>query len=190
MNTPILPKKEWDITPEAFKKFLAWLDPDRDQAGKKYEDIRRKLIKIFACRGCNCPEELVDETINRVIRKIQEIGETYVGEPALYFHGVARNVHHEFLRRKPAGQPPPPPNDQQRNDAEYECLEQCMERLTPRSRGLVLRYYQEEKREKIDLRRQLALQLGIPLNALRIRACRIRTNLHACVMECLQQKAA
>jgi DNA-directed RNA polymerase specialized sigma24 family protein len=189
MNTPILPKKEWEITQEAFAKFLAWLGPNRDEAGKKYEDIWRKLIKIFTCRGCNCPEDLADETINRVIRKVQDIGETYVGDPALYFCGVAHHVHHEFFRKKPVYQPPPPADGPTRTDAEYECLEQCMEGLPPRSRELVLQYYQEEKREKIDLRKQLALQLGIPLNALRIRACRIRMNLQTCVNLCLQQKA-
>ncbi|MBN1570170.1 MAG: hypothetical protein JXA73_20170 [Acidobacteria bacterium] len=190
MDTPIQPKKEWEITPEAFERFLAWIDPNRDQAGKKYEDIRRKLIKIFTCRGCNCPEELGDETINRVIRKVREIEETYVGDPALYFYGVAHRVHHEFLRRKPACRPPLQSEEQQRSDAEYECLEQCMEGLPRRSRDLVLQYYQEDRREKIELRRQLALQLGIPLSALRIRACRIRMNLHACVLECLQKRAA
>jgi RNA polymerase sigma factor (sigma-70 family) len=190
MNTQLLPKKEWDLTQEAFTKFLVWLDPNPNQAGKKYEDIRRKLIKIFTCRGCNCPEDLTDETINRVIHKVQEIGDTYVGDPALYFYGVAHNVHLEYLRKKPDFQPPPSIDGPSRTEEEYECLEQCIASLPQRSRELVLQYYQEEKREKIDLRKQLAQQLGIPLNALRIRACRIRMNLQTCVFQCLQQKAA
>ena len=156
---------------------------------KVYESIRRKLIKIFVCRGCSCPEDLSDETINRVIRKVQEMGETYVGDPALYFFGVAHNVHLEYLRRKPLPQTPPAP-DQPRSEEEYACLEKCMERLSPRSRDLVLTYYQEEKRAKIDLRKQLAGRMGIPLNALRIRACRIRANLEDCVSQCLQQLAS
>ena len=180
------PKKEWELTEEAFSKFLAWLNPDPYQAGESYESIRRRLIKIFVCRGCICPEELSDETINRVIRKVQGIGKSYVGDPALYFYGVARNVHLEYLRRKPAPEPPSAP-DPPRSEEEYACLEQCMERLTPRSKDLVLAYYQEEKRAKIDLRKQLADRLGIPLNALRIRACRIRAELEDCVLQCLRQ---
>jgi RNA polymerase sigma factor (sigma-70 family) len=183
------PKKEWELTQQAFSNFLAWLDPDPDKAGDLYENIRRRLIKIFVCRGCTCPEDLSDETINRVIRKVQEMRETYVGDPALYFYGVAHNVHLEYLRRKPVPSPPPAP-DQPRSEEEYACLEKCMERLSPRSRDLVLAYYQEEKHAKIDLRKQLAGQLGIPLNALRIRACRIRANLEDCVSECLRQPPA
>jgi DNA-directed RNA polymerase specialized sigma24 family protein len=190
MDVHILPKKEWDLTQEAFAKFLLWLNPDPDQAGQKYEDIRRKLIKIFVCRGCHCPEELSDETINRVIRKIQEIGDSYEGDPALYFYGVAHNIHLEYLRKKPSFQPPPIPAEPLGTDEEYECLEKCMQGLPPRSRDLMLQYYREERQRKISLRKQLAHRLGIPLNALRIRACRIRVNLQRCVLQCLQQKSS
>jgi len=190
MNPLAWPKKEWDLTQEAFTKFLVWLNPSPDKAGEKYEDIRRRLIKIFTCRGCYCPEDLADETINRVIRKFQEIGENYVGDPALYFYGVAHNVHLEHLRKKPSSAPPPSADEPSRTEEEYKCLEQCIESLPPRSRELVLQYYQEEKHAKINLRKQMALRLGIPLNALRIRACRIRMDLQTCVFQCLQQKAA
>jgi RNA polymerase sigma factor (sigma-70 family) len=189
MNSERLPKKDWDLTEEAFSKFLAWLDPDPAKAGEKYENIRRKLIKIFTCRGCACPEDLTDESINRVTRRVQEIGDSYVGDPALYFYGVAHHVHLEYLRKKTGSQSLSPPDEPPRTEEEYACLEQCMEQLPVRSRELVLQYYQEEKRAKIDSRKQLALQLEIPLNALVIRVFRIRKNLEQCVFKCLQQKA-
>ncbi len=189
MNSQQPPKKEWEPTEDDFSRFLAWLDPDRDKAGEKYEDIRRKLIKIFTCRGCNCSEELSDKTINRVIRRVQEIGESYEGDPALYFYGVARNVHLEYVRNKTGVQPIPPPDKPSRDEEEYACLEKCMEELPARSRELVLQYYREEKRAKIDLRKQLAVKLGIPFNALVIRVFRIRRNLEGCVLRCLQEKA-
>ena len=189
MDAQVWPKKEWNPTPEAFAKFLKWLNPDADQAGEKYEDVRRKLIKIFTCRGCTCPEDLTDETINRVISRIQDIGETYVGDPALYFYGVAHNVHLEYLRGKPSLEPPPSAGEPLGTDEEYECLDRCIAGLTTRSRKLLLQYYQEEKHTKIELRQRLALQFGISLNALRIQACRIRSNLEKCVLQCLQEKA-
>jgi DNA-directed RNA polymerase specialized sigma24 family protein len=184
------PGREWELTEGAFSKFLAWLNPNLDQAGEKYEDIRRRLIKIFTCRGCTCPEDLADETINRVIRRVQEIAETYVGDPALYFYGVAHKVHLEYVRPKPNPPPPPPPEARPRAEEESACLEECMDRLPLHGRDLVLQYYQEEKHAKIDLRKQLAAQMGIPMNALRIRAHRIRMNLQDCVLQCLQQKLA
>ncbi len=181
-------KAEWDLTPESFERLLLWLNPNREQAGKKYEDIRRKLIKILTCRGCAYPEELADETINRVTRKVPEIVDNYIGDPALYFYGVAHKVHLEYARKKRdlvLPTVPDPPEDMERD---YECLEQCMERLTSKSRELVLEYYQDEKQAKIDRRKRLADRLGIELNALRIRAHRIRANLQQCVFECIKRK--
>jgi hypothetical protein len=57
MSARARPKKEWNLTQEAFAKFLSWLNPDPDKAGEKYEEIRLRLIKIFASRGCACPED-------------------------------------------------------------------------------------------------------------------------------------
>jgi RNA polymerase sigma factor (sigma-70 family) len=178
----------WTLTQEAFDQLLVWLNPDREQAGNRYEQIRLRLIKIFACRGCVEPEELADETINRVIRKLTEIKESYEGDPALYFYGVAQKVHLEYIRRKPVPTDlPPQPEPVEEAEQEYECLERCMQKLTPQNREFVIQYYQQEKRAKIDNRRELAERLGIALNALRIRAHRLRATLHECVRQCLEQ---
>ena len=67
--------KNWSLSQEAFDALLDWLDSDREQAGIKYEQIRSRLIKIFTGRGCVDPEDLADETINRVTRKLKEIQE-------------------------------------------------------------------------------------------------------------------
>jgi len=183
-------KTEWELTPEAFEKLLLWLNPDREQAGRKYEDIRRKLIKILTCRGCTCPEELADETINRVTRKVPEVIDNYVGEPALYFYGVAHKMYLEHLRKHRYPLPPPAAERPEDTERDYECLERCMERLTSKSRDLVLEYYQEEKKAKIDRRKELADRLGIAVNALRIRAHRIRASLQECVFECIKRRQA
>jgi DNA-directed RNA polymerase specialized sigma24 family protein len=179
--------KDWVLTKESFDALLAWLDPDRDEAGRKYEGIRLRLIKIFVCRGCREAEDLADETINRVSRKLKEIESTYSGEPARYFYGVANKVHLEYLRRKPVPVLPPPTDVSDDVEKEYACLERCIQNLTPNNRMLVLQYYQEEKKAKIDHRRKLSNQLGIALNALRIRACRIRASLLECVESCLNE---
>ena len=93
--------KEWVLTQESFDALLAWLDPNRELAGRKYEDIRTRLVKIFSCRGCYEPEDLADETINRVTSKLKDIESSFIGERARYFYGVANKVHLEYLRRKP-----------------------------------------------------------------------------------------
>lgn len=182
--------KHWVLTQESFDALLTWLDPKRDEAGRKYEDIRRRLIKIFTCRRCFEPEDLTDETINRVAKKLPEIVETYSGEPVAYFYAVANNVHKEYLRRKPVCPPPPPMVDSEDIEREYACLENCIQTLSPLNRLLVIQYYQGNKAVKIENRKQLAQQLGIALNALRIRAHRVRLVLQECVQACVQQAQA
>jgi DNA-directed RNA polymerase specialized sigma24 family protein len=182
--------KEWVLTQDSFDALLAWLDPNRELAGRKYEDIRRRLVKIFSCRGCYEPEDLADETINRVTNKLKDIESSFTGERARYFYGVANKVHLEYLRRKPAPSLPPPNHNPDEIEREYDCLEQCMRRLTANNRELVLQYYQEEKQAKIDHRKRLAEQLGIALNALRIRAHRIRASLQECVQNCVHEATA
>ncbi|MEW6737450.1 MAG: hypothetical protein AB1489_39580, partial [Acidobacteriota bacterium] len=184
----ILPanKKNSILTPGSFDRLLAWLDPDRERAGKRYEEIRTKLIKIFVCRGCAYPEELADETIDRVIRKIPEVADSYIGDPALYFYNVARLVHLESLRKKTIVPPPTVVNED--IELEYQCLQNCIEHLSSENRELIIQYYQEEKQAKIDNRKKLAEKLGIALNALRIRATRIRTSLEQCITDCLREK--
>lgn len=182
-------KGQTNLTQAAFDSLLAWLDSDREQAGRKYEQVRQRLIKIFTCRGRHDAEELADEVINRVTLKAAELAKEYVGDPSLYFYGVAQKVFLESLRKRPAPAfVPPPPTRTEEDEAEYECLESCVGRLPPDSRELVIEYYQNERRAKIDHRKELAARLGIAQNALRIRAHRIRLALQRCVEECVAEK--
>jgi DNA-directed RNA polymerase specialized sigma24 family protein len=177
------------VTQASFDSLLAWLDPDRDLAAGKYEQIRRRLIKLFTCRGRHDAEELADETINRVTLKAPEVAREYVGDPSLYFYGVAQKVLLESHRRRPPPPPAPRPDaaESEETEREYECLERCMGELTPANRELVLDYYRNDRRAKIDHRKELAARLGIAQNALRIRVHRLRTTLQECVRGCLGQ---
>jgi DNA-directed RNA polymerase specialized sigma24 family protein len=177
------------VTTESFNALLGWLDSDRNRAGQKYEEIRNRLIKIFTCRGCHEAESLTDDTIDRVASKVEDVAPTYTGDPALYFYAVARRVLLEYLRKKRASPPAPPQVEwSQSKEREFECLERCLDKLSAVNRELVLRYYKAEKRAKIDQRKELAVSMGIALNALRIRACRIRAALHECVRNCLERE--
>lgn len=194
--------KEWVLTHDDFNGLLDWLDADRERAGSKYEAIRLRLIKIFTCRGCAEAEDLADETINRVTAKVAEVAGAYKGDPALYFYGVSHKVHLEYLRKIRAQHADAPEDCVASNpnmltvslgddiESEYECLERCLERLPEDNRDLVVQYYQQEKQAKIEHRRRLAEELGIAVNALRIRAHRIRLALQRCVHDCLEQQPA
>ena len=180
------------LTRETFDQLLVWLDPDPDKAGERYEAIRRTLIKIFVCRGCPAAEELADETITLVAHKVMKVAPGYVGDPALYFYGVGHRLHLDYVRRRPVEVPirevvTSSELHDDRTERRHQCLDRCMQALGPKSRQLILTYYQSDKHVKVSERKRLAQELGISENALRIRLHRIRRVLHACVERCLER---
>lgn len=199
VERPASLNKAWVLTREAFDRLLARLDPDRERAGQRYEQIRLALITFFECRGSASPEDAVDETVNRVARRLLEGKEIYATNPASYFYGVARNVLKESwtspdrraaaLDAVPQGKLAAPAlagtgegNPAARRDEQrLECLEHCLQELASKERALIGGYYEGEGGIKIRNRERLARTLDIGLNALRIRALRIRERLEACV---------
>ena len=167
------PSKEGpdEINQEQFEQLLSWLDPDREKAGAKYESIRKRLIKLFVCSGCNVAEDLADKTINRVARKLPEFRATYVGEPGHYFYGVAKHIRLEWSRKRrpPAVLPPAaaPPKRTKTKNATTGVYKNAWPHSLQADHDLVLGYYAEEKHAKIDHRKKLAEQLGVGMNALR-----------------------
>ena len=172
---------------EDFEKLLRWLDPERDKAGEKYERIRLRLIRIFACRGCCEAEDLADESINVVASKSDWLIQNYVGDPALYFYAVAKKIHQGHLKKKPPPIVPPP--DPKPPEIEQVCsyLDDCLEELPSSDREVVLRYHQGDKQQKIRNRKTLAEELKISRNALRIKVCHIHSRLKECVQRHLQE---
>jgi DNA-directed RNA polymerase specialized sigma24 family protein len=182
------------LTPESFDALLSQLDPDRERAGERYETIRRKLVRLFEWRGCSSPEDLADETINRVARRMAEGIELRSSDPYGYFCGVAHLLYKEVMRRASrehraleSGEWPHPvfTEEDEPDDRRLECLRHCLALLEPDQRDLVLRYHQGDN--NIRNRQALAGQLGIPMNALRIRVHRVRRRLEACVHDCLRR---
>jgi DNA-directed RNA polymerase specialized sigma24 family protein len=180
----------WELTEEAFAKFLACLDPEPARAGEKYEALRQALVKFLDWRGAPFPDELVDETFNRVTRKLEE-GETIRDMPA-YCHGVARMVLLQSLERpgnKRVGLEELSMSaipEQDVTDVRREYLNQCLRQLTAENRELIMEYYRKDGRQKNDHRVAMAERLGIPLNALWSRAQRIRDKLERCIMRRLK----
>lgn len=179
------------LTPEAFETLLARLDPDREQAGQRYEEIRSRLVRLFEWRGCENPEKLADDTFDRVARRLNEGVAIQSADPFSYFCGVAHLVYKEVLRQRDRerrareSEPPAvaawPPDPEA--DRRLDCLRTCLQRLPEEQRRLILRYHGGD--DRIQARQDLARELGIELNALRIRAHRVRRELEACVRLCL-----
>jgi DNA-directed RNA polymerase specialized sigma24 family protein len=179
------------LTPEGFEALLSMLHSDRERAGEVYEGIRRRLVRLFEWRGCAHAEELADETFNRVARKSAEGLTLQRSDPYAYFCGVAHHVFQEVVRREAREHKAQESGDlssssslEDEPDYRLDYLRACLETLDAEQRRLLLRYHQDEQR--IRSRKELCDELGIPMNALRIRVHRLRRRVEACVQEKLR----
>jgi len=167
----------WELSGEALEGLLQALGSDPSAAGRRYELLRRKLTDFFAWRRCELPEELADEALDRLARRLMQ------GEPIekieFYALGIARVLLKEAARRTEQRKialremriQPPAAAETEMLDA----VERCLATLPESSRELIARYYSGQ-------RAALADELGISLNTLRNRALRIREKLYECVI--------
>lgn len=173
-----------EITAEKFAKFLAWLSPNMDEAGEEYERLRFRLITFFAHRNCRFPEDLADETINRVTVKI---GEITIENKFAFCYGVAKNVFLESLRKEKeflnlddvqiAAK-------ETEDDFSNQCLDNCLQELSAENRMLILDYFSENKSAKITFREKLSETMDLSKTALRMRILRIKQSLKGCLQKC------
>lgn len=182
------------LTKKAFHDFLLLLHGDPSHAGHEYESIRRKLTSFFRWNRCRDAETLADETIDRVIRRSQELK---VDNIHAYINGVARNVFLEARKHSarftfdnsidPASWDVPCEEEEEEYILEFrmQCLKSCIESLTPLERRLILDYGPLQK--GVEKRKQLAESLGITLENLRVQVFRARKKLRALVAECSQR---
>jgi DNA-directed RNA polymerase specialized sigma24 family protein len=156
-------------------------------------------VRYFDRRGCAASDELADETLNRAARKLAEVGTIENVAPPQYCYVLAKFVFLEYIRRPghkdasfdDAGRLPAlhanvtVAVEIERDAAELERnlgqLGRCLKRLPAADQELIIQYYEGDKRAKIEKRSRLAAEFGVTLNALSIRACRIRNKLEECV---------
>lgn len=171
----------------AFERFLYWLGPDPESAGRKYELIRDRLIMMFRARRCVFAEDLADATFERVARKLTQLNNEFTGDPARYFYGVAKKVFLEYQRelmskRKKAGRMLPISGEDQDQENMLQQLDDALSAIPQSDRELILTYYTDSGRDKINHRRALAKQIGVGPNALRLRVFRIRREIRNYIM--------
>ncbi len=181
---------------QGLKNLLTLLDSNsQKEPGESYEVVRLKLIKYFEWQRCLASEELADETIDRVARKIDE-GEQ-IDNLLGYFYGVARLVLKEYERkqereRRSFATLPTSSEDVNDNNELAElrlaCGRKCLKSLPEADRDLIVAYCKADARSKMERRQALAKQLNIKIEALRLRAFRIRKRLHDCVDNCLKDQ--
>lgn len=183
-------------TQEVFDQLLLCLNPDRERAGEEYELLRLKLLEYFRARSCQHADELVDETLNRLARKVA--GGEEIREMGRYCYGLARFVWKESLRDPknkldPIDDAPLPPvvtPDRLIEKERLACFQHCLQSLTVEERELMVSYWEHDEQPHSTVRRELAARLGISPVALRIRVSRIKNKFKACFANCLERGLA
>lgn len=192
--------KEKTLEHHEFQLLLAWLEPEVEHGSQSYLNFHKRLTTVFLNDGCGTPEELADETLNRVARQLADGKEITTGNRFAYLYGIAKNIRHEYWRKAQNEKPDEfgadneatwhgaNANTQEEADAKerrLQCLDHCLNRLPDESRLLMLEYYAEDKGLKIDIRGRMASRLGIASAVLRNRIYKLRNSLRSCVVECI-----
>ena len=193
-------KNRWTLSEDAFRRLLAFIDADPQQAAGAYQQIHSKLARFFEWKGCVPGVEFADETMDRLARRLEQGLESQPGNPYLYIHGIAQNIARERWRRGPFPQsieevapkhvsvPSFQPQLTKARTADTDrrlvCLHECLDRLAPSHRELLVAYHLEGSGVHISRRRDLAARLNLPAAALRLRVYRIRQQLTRCVTRC------
>jgi DNA-directed RNA polymerase specialized sigma24 family protein len=201
LDVPSLPDdvldQERGLSRRGFTRLLEWLDGGVDSNGQTYLEMRRRLTSYFVRRGRPFADDLADETLSRISRTLEQDDTITVTPQARFCYVIARFVLLEDVRRE---------QRQQRRDQSsragtgawnggraellqaesgaalqrhLERLDQCLQLLAPEQRDLIVEYYRDTGQGKIARRRDMAKWRGISVNALCLRASRIRASLES-----------
>jgi DNA-directed RNA polymerase specialized sigma24 family protein len=180
----------------ALRRLIDALAADREVAGRRYEALRGRLVFLFRSRGCAYPEELADEALDRVGRRLA--GGVEILDVVGYTVGVAQHLAQEARRRDLRSQPfddaaapgrapdPDEAEDELAAARRLRCLECCLGKLAPDDRQLLVSYMQDQGATRIRARARMAEEMAIGMNALRIRVHRLRAGLERLVRSCCQ----
>ena len=183
-------------------RLLLKLDSDKAAAWKKHEEIRRTLVKFFEWNRCVRAEELADDTLARVARKLET---EEIQDVRAFARGVARYVlleESKKSRRETSIEELPRVQDSVADPRESEreiveridqqiiklCFQGCCARLRPEDSQFVIGYYSAEGEKQKVHRQRLAKTEAMTMTALRTRANRLRAKLEQCVISCLEDR--
>jgi DNA-directed RNA polymerase specialized sigma24 family protein len=166
----------------AFDKLFQLLEPKAQSIEEGFQQCRFKLLKFFAWRRCEDPENLADETVNRLLKNVAAGQEILADKPYSYVYAIASHVFMEYLRAKKKSGVIIDIDDMQEMavpEVVDDCQKQCLEQLSNEKRELLARYYLDD-----DQRDDIAEEQGLSLNALRLQVHRIKHGLRRCCEDC------
>jgi len=170
-------------------ELLSWFDTDRDRASALYMELRKRLVFYF--RFYYNPEDLADETIDRVLEKFKEGKIKRFGRAENYIWGVARNLRNENSRKRKVfsfddavlDEPLKEPATWTQHDEDedlYKAIKTAINNLDEADRELFLEYVFIDERDgksRTEMREELAAKHKINIPNLRVKIYRIKKNL-------------
>jgi hypothetical protein len=176
------------------------LDSDRAAAAEKYVVLRHKLVRVFERLQYGDPEDLADEAIDRIAKKLEEEAirnlNSFAYSVAMKISLETRKASARFVSisdRDEGGDsligdadPETRIIDDMRNARNVQCLDKCLKRLRAGDHELLLEYYQGEKQARIRCRQELAEKRATTMARLRSDVNLLREKLRGCVDRCLR----
>jgi DNA-directed RNA polymerase specialized sigma24 family protein len=180
-------------THEGFTSLLAALGDSAAAAGQHYEQLRAKLIFFFTRKALEVPEDLADEVLDRIGRRLAE-GLAILSVDAFAL-GVARHVAQEQtpIRNRVETVDPiffhnvPAVSTTFNEDERLVYLERCLRRLPSYDSQLLKGYYLGGG-GAISARKNMAERLGVSPGTLRQKVFLIRRRLLGCVTARLEKR--
>lgn len=183
-------KKQVGLIEENFNDLLDWFSQNREEAGRKYEEIRNGLIRFFYFKGCADAEDLADEAINRVALKLSVLDLSGNIKPINLFYGFASKIYLEYVSRIKKQEIEFDADIHSSNkgteteNKNQKCLEKCLAELSDEDGDLIVEYYSAAKAEKIEHRKDLAEKLQMNISTIHVKVHRLRKILRECIEKC------
>lgn len=179
---------ESNLDQTTLDKLFQLLEPGARSAEEGFRQCRLKLIKFFAWRRCEDPDNLADETISRLLKNVRAGQEISAGNLYSYVYAIAHNVFKEYVRARKKAAALRELDEARRGVAPRatdDCQKQCFEQLPRERQELLVRYYLEG-----DDPAEIAQDDGLSLNALRLQIHRTKQGLRRCCEDCQKNSGA
>ena len=190
-------KDRWQLTDETLACLLDALGQGGAQPLQRYMRLQERLIFFFMRHRVNLPEELADQTLDRLARALLE-GRP-VASPEAFALGVARmilreeqarsireqRVFAEVERNRSSMQPTP-----DERETEMEAQQAEFEALPMEEQGMLAAYHDGQGAQRIDGRREMARGMGISMGALRKRVFDLQSGLRQNLRNVLHQDSS
>jgi len=180
------------ISEDQFAGLLVKLGDEPLQAAARYEALRTRLIFYFRRRCLDFPEDLADEVLDRLARRLAE-GAQIDSLPA-FAMGIARFVAQEQVSRPFQLQVQeetffdniPAESRTESEEEKFAGMEYCLNSLPAADVDLLETYYLGDGGSLIRARKSIAERLKISPEAVRQRVFFIRRRLR----ECMERRTA